>query len=777
MTVSITPQREWFSAAELSGVATLPSDKRSVRRRADAERWQYREVDGNGGTRREFHIASLPATARAALVWNKTAILAGNDNQAACAAAQVGMVEGAKVELKSEMAARAAEAVKAEGLRTVAAMRGNDQRRMDARLEVLRAFEEFQRAAGMATTAAEHQFSTIYRLGHVPVHSWVRDLVGTVSPASIQRWRLAVRKQGVTALAGAYGNRKGASKIDVQPQVREFAQAMLVRFPESRATQIMAGLRTRLAGDITDGRVELPSMRSLERWMDRWRSKNAQTLMALSNPDQWKNQYMVAFGSQSEGVTSINQRWEMDSTPADVMLTDGRHNVLGVIDVYTRRFKLLVSKTSKATAVTALVRLALLDWGVPAEIKTDNGSDYKSKHMGYVVENLDIKQEFCPPFQPWHKPHIERAFGTFARGLLELLPGFIGHNVAERSAIESRKSFADRLMKRGEVLEIRMSSTEFQKFCDDWVDSIYMHQAHEGLGKRSPFEVTSANREQIRVIKDERVLDVLLAEAAGSNGGLLTVQKKGLKSDGAWFIAPELEAYVGQRLVCRQLPDLGHIVVYGGDNQFICIAECPERTGMDRKEVAAKGREIQKQRVQTERAALKAAARRANVDDIVQEILVDRAKATGKLAMLPKQTTEHTSAGLAGAAHAVARMDRAPGDSAQLLQIDGMADRWRALQAEAAVNDAPAGNDNELAQRRMGSQLEAQPIFNTPHERAQWIEKRSRVRALTDEERDYIARFKKDNLASYRRIVELVNDMFAGQKETPDSSQEGTGAV
>lgn len=762
----MTAHREWFSAAELTGLAGMPSDKRSIRRRADAEGWQFREVEGNGGLRREFHATSLPATTRAALVWNKTAILAGDDNQAARAAAQVGTVEGAKVELKSEMAARAAEAVKAEGLRTVAGMRGNDQRRMDARLEVLRAFEEFQRQAGIATTAAEHQFSTIYRLGHVPVPSWVRDLVGTVSPASIQRWRLAVRKQGVTALAGAYGNRKGASKIDAQPQVREFVQAMLVRFPESRATQIMAGLRTRLAGDITEGRVELPSMRSLERWMDGWRSKNAQTLMALANPDQWKNQYMVAFGSQSEGVTGINQRWEMDSTPADVMLTDGRHNVLGVIDVYTRRFKLLVSKTSKATAVATLIRQALLEWGVPTMIKTDNGSDYKSKYTGYVVDNLEIKQEFCPPFQPWHKPHIERSFGTFARGLLELLPGFIGHNVAERSAIESRKSFADRLMKRGEVLEIRMSSAEFQKFCDDWIDSIYMHQAHEGLGKRTPFEVTSANREQIRVIKDERVLDVLLAEAAGSNGGLLTVQKKGLKSDGAWFIAPELEAYVGQRLVCRQLPDLGHIVVYGGDNQFICIAECPERTGMDRKEVAAKGREIQKQRVQTERAALKAAAKRANVDDIVQEILVDRAKATGKLSMLPKQTTEHTSAGLAGAADAVARIDRAPGDSAQLLQIDGMADRWTRLQAEAAVNDAPAGNDNELAQRR----TEAQPVFNTPHERAQWIEKRSRVRALTDEERDYISRFKKDNLASYRRIVELVDDMFAGQKETPDAS-------
>ncbi|ABE45651.1 DNA-binding protein [Polaromonas sp. JS666] len=765
--------KDWLTANELLGLPNMPADKRGVHRKALASGWQYREVAGNGGTRREYHVASLPATTRAALSWHTTAVLAGNAGQALQAAAQVGTVEGAKAALKSNLSTHVADTAKAEGLRNLAAMPANEQRRMDARLQVLQAFEAFQQASGVAMTVAEHQFSSAYRLGHVAVEPWVRALVGTVAPASIQRWRLAVRKGGITALAGAYGNRKGASKIDAQPQMREFVQAMLVRFPESRATQIMHGLRTRLAGDIAGGSIELPSMRSLERWMETWREKNAQTLMALSNPDAWKNKFMVAFGSQSEGVTGINQRWELDSTPADVMLTDGRHAVLGVVDVFTRRAKLLVSKTSKSTAVTQVLRDALLDWGVPALIKTDNGSDYKSKHVGYVAANLDIKQEFCPPFQPWHKPHIERFFGTFARGMLELLPNFIGHNVAERSAIESRTSFADRLMKRGEVVPINMSAAEFQLFCNQWVDGMYMHEPHEGLQSRTPFAVASANREQVRIIKDERVLDVLLAEAAGSQGGYLTVQKKGLKSDGAWFIAPELEAWVGQRVMARQLPDLGQIVVYGGDNRLICIAECPERTGMDRKEVAAKGRELQKKRVQEERAALKAAAKRQNVDGIVHEILLDRAQQAGKLAMLPKQTVEHTSTGLQGAANALAEITREPGTSAELLRLEGVSSAWQRLQAEQAINDIPEGNDNELARRR----AEVQPVFNTPHERAQWIEKRSRVRALTDEERDYMARFKKDNLASYRRIVELVddmtNDMSSAQKETPDASASG----
>ncbi len=36
-----------------------------------------------------------------------------------------------------------------------------------------------------------------------------------------------------------------------------------------------------------------------------------------------------------------------DSTPADVMLKDGRHSIIGVIDLYSRRVKLHVSKTSQ----------------------------------------------------------------------------------------------------------------------------------------------------------------------------------------------------------------------------------------------------------------------------------------------------------------------------------------------------------------------------------------------------------------------------------------------
>jgi putative transposase len=297
-----------------------------------------------------------------------------------------------------------------------------------------------------------------------------------------------------------------------------------------------------------------------------------------------------------------------------------------------------------------------------------------------------------------------------------------------------------------------MTAADFQDFCNRWIDDVYMHNPHKGLGDLSPFQVTAACTDPVRTITDERLLDVLLAEAAGSDGGYLTVQKQGIKSDRAWFIAPELEAFTGERVQCLQLPDLGRIAVYGGNGAFICIAECPERTGMDRKVVAAKGRELQKKRVQEERRALKQAARKVGTDDIVDEILRHRAQQAGKLVALPRPKVEHASAGLAAAADTVAELNRDRGTSAELLRIDAVADSWKRLQAETAS----AANDNELARRRGPV---AQPVFETPHERVQWLARQGKTRALTAEEQEYLARFKKEHLASFRRIVGMVDEL------------------
>jgi len=725
---------EWFSASELAGLPGLPGSDRGIERRAIREAWLRQRRAGRGGGF-EFHISSLPAETQAHLKGQRETTLIEQSP-----AAKAGAIEGAKLELKERIETEAARARRLESLKKSASLNETAQRRIDAKLAILSALERYHQAGNLPIDKAEEQFAEQYTAGGGALDESVHELIREVSARTLRRWRNDMKRDGLTRLAGGYGNRKGAGKIDTQPAVRDLIVGLLVAKPHARASHVMQALHARFA------EADLPSLRSIERWMVEWKRANAQTFTAIANPDAWKNQYMTAFGSQSDGVVRLNQRWELDSTPADVMLTDGRHTVLGDIDVRSRRAKLFVAKTSRATAIAALTRRALLDWGVPEEVKTDNGSDYTSHHVTRVFKALDVKHTLCPPFQPWHKPHIESFFRTFSHDLVELLDGFIGHNVAERKSIEARRSFADRLMKRGESVEVRMSSAEFQSFCDRWCDDIYAHRAHDGLDGKSPFEMVSAWREPVARITDERALDILLAEAP-DNHGVRIVQKKGVKIDDAWFIAPELEAFVGQQVQVRYdaiEQDLGRVYVFGGpDLQFLCIAECPERTGIDRREVAIRARETQKRRVQEERRALKAVARAVKTDDIVDDILRDRALASGKLAIFPKPDGAHESAGLSAAAEAAAALRAPVRTTADLIPPDEFAAARARIEAEV--------------------QRPVQPIFNTPFERAYWLSSQAMERPLTAEEQEYLARFRKENPRSARDLDEMLSMRFGAQ--------------
>ncbi|WP_420012975.1 integrase catalytic domain-containing protein [Tateyamaria sp.] len=179
---------------------------------------------------------------------------------------------------------------------------------------------------------------------------------------------------------------------------------------------------------------EPPGLRAVQRWLKAWRadSSNARALSAVSDPDGHRSRRAPALGNRAVGVDAPNALWELDSTPADVMCLDGRHQIVGAIDVWSRRVKLLVVPVSRTTAICALLRRCLIDWGVPSLVRTDEGRDYTSAHLARVLADLGVTHDVCPPYTPDAKPYIERMLGTLTRDLFAFLPGFTGHNVADR---------------------------------------------------------------------------------------------------------------------------------------------------------------------------------------------------------------------------------------------------------------------------------------------------------------------------------------------------------
>jgi hypothetical protein len=215
-------------------------------------------------------------------------------------------------------------------------VRAGTEDRIDSKVEILRVLEEFCKEKQLKKITCHHVFAESYNSGKVTVSAETRKQIPSVSFPTLQRWYEAIQDGGIQALGGRYGHRAGQTKIDANPQIKEFVLGMIVHFPHATGGHIFMALQARFENEI------LPSKRTVERWVQDWKCENEELFTPASNPDTWKNRFMTAFGSYSEGVTRLNQIWEMDSTPADVMLDDGRYHLIGCIDVYSRRLKLLV---------------------------------------------------------------------------------------------------------------------------------------------------------------------------------------------------------------------------------------------------------------------------------------------------------------------------------------------------------------------------------------------------------------------------------------------------
>ncbi|HAX75752.1 MAG TPA: hypothetical protein DCY88_07935 [Cyanobacteria bacterium UBA11372] len=660
----------WYSSVELVGLPGLPSSQRSIQRLAKREKWPSRLRQKRGGGW-EYPLSCLPQETQAAL-------LAACDTQSEAQERERGKVvkQLAIALLQGEathyplpitnyqgMVATAPEAISPATPAPIVTtttlvtekLQSKAEATKDAKLWILQEMRQYQTKRGISYSLACEEFAAIYNQKKVEIPSWILALHPTISRVNLLRWFKKLQEGRFEALSDARGkHRKGQTKIDTSPVVKDLVTSILLEFPHASIALIKQGLLARLEPEL------IPSETTIWRWVAAWKKQNPQLITALKSPDQFRSRYMASFGKYNEDIAYANQQWQQDSSPADILLVDGRYCLIFTIDVATRRGSILLSKTSKSTALAASLRTNILAWGVPESLKADNGKEYTSILIRRALSEIGTKHIFCQPFQPWQKGVVERFIRTFSHGLLELLPGFIGHNVTERKQIEARQSFEERFM-GGKEIEIKITAQEFQQFCNRWC-RIYNSTPHSELNGKTPLEVHQklAAIKPILVLGEDKVraLDILLAEAPGK--GIRRVQKQGIQVEGAFFIAPELEAYIGSDVQVRFDPfeyDMGHLFVFDRDGLFITIANCPERTGINRQKVAIEAKARQKERIKEEIRELKQIAKATKVEDLAQEILNYQEEKISNVAYFPVPTVEHDSEGLQAAQEAVTALD------------------------------------------------------------------------------------------------------------------------
>lgn len=279
----------------------------SLRKRADIKELLQRVEDGEiewhsvqrRGGGKGIELAEFPADIRVAIC-----ALRGQANAPAAEVEESHQVEGEPTDLGTDLA---------EPDTT-----DRDERVVLAKLAIKRLVDRVCPKGEVNRHQCFTQFCADYKAHRVGA-PWIWEAVKGLSWGSLSALYKACEEGRTDDLVDRRGRNK---QVRIPEGQRDFIEGHCVNTPHLA----MRRLHELLSIEFGEAVV---SYSTVSRYVASFRTKNAGALTRISNPDRWKNRYMVALGSASEGISRPNQRWELDSTPADLLMADGRYTLVG----------------------------------------------------------------------------------------------------------------------------------------------------------------------------------------------------------------------------------------------------------------------------------------------------------------------------------------------------------------------------------------------------------------------------------------------------------------
>lgn len=160
--------------------------------------------------------------------------------------------------------------------------------------------------------------------------------------------------------------------------------------------------------------------------------------------DRAKSKFLPAQGNQRELYDMKNMCWQIDSSPADIIVRDDetlepfRPHILSVVDVFSGMGVATLVSKSNSLSLTRLLWKAIDKFGKPDMIKGDNGKDYLSKDFQSLLDGLNITYDAAIAYAGEQKALVERRFGTLQHAGISKMHGHIGNSLAKREMIEQK---------------------------------------------------------------------------------------------------------------------------------------------------------------------------------------------------------------------------------------------------------------------------------------------------------------------------------------------------
>ena len=277
-----------------------------------------------------------------------------------------------------------------------------------------------------------------------------------------------------------------------------------------------------------------------------------------------------------------NDIWCSDHHRADVFVKNSTGHVIRPwITVFTdiRSTKIMSFIVREAdpntTVVKKCLRLGIEKYGVPNEIYTDNGKDYKAKELSEeyplsVMNVLGIGKVTATPYHGQAKP-VERFFRTLEERFGKMFYSYAGNDAKKRP---------EHMQKTNKVLDKDKDIPSLEFYIEKLTEytSEYNNTAHygEGMDGRTPNQVYSENITEIREIGDSNALRLLFGKTVER-----TVQKNGIAMYNNTFTNNDgkLIPYYDKKVMVTYDPDdLETVYIFDTEYNYICSASAKLKT-------------------------------------------------------------------------------------------------------------------------------------------------------------------------------------------------------
>lgn len=541
-------QRDWWTAAELAELALpgLPTDKRSINRRAQEERWSVRHDSegaalvrprsGRGGGL-EFHASLLPPQARLEL-------------------ARRGLCSAERPHPEPIDA-------NAGAWRWYEGQSGKVHREAERRVAIVSEIELLE-GSGMTRTSAISEVAGRRGTGKATLWSWLRMIEGV--PAAHRLPALAPRRKG------------GGAEVEIEPLVWATFKSDFLRASAPTLTSCYA----RAAAIAAERGVSIPSERTMRRRLE---AEIDPAIVTLRR--QGEEALRRSIPSQRRTVEHLHalEHVNIDGHRFDVFVKtdDGRiirPVMVAIQDIFSR--KLLAWRIDESESAV-LTRLAFADLfqrhGIPKACTLDNGRAFASKWITGgaksrfrfkireeeptgLLTGLGIAVHWALPYRGQSKP-IERAFRDLCDTIAKhpaMEGAYTGNSPMAKPENYGTKAvpFArfKELVEQGIALHNAKLGRRGGACRGRSFDQVFAESyASAPIGKATPEQLRMALLAAEQVMVDRRTGEVRLY--------------------GNRYWSPACGAVRGQRVTVRFDPDAlhGEIHLYGQDGRFLTTAE------------------------------------------------------------------------------------------------------------------------------------------------------------------------------------------------------------